>query len=286
MSEHDHTVKISLEFRCRPATRTRMFSPCPSSDAQPGAYTMALPGTLPSPNRQAIELALRLALAVGAAVAPISHWVREHDFDPRLPKGYRITQRESPLARGGAIEVDGRPLRFTRIVLSEDVGELHAGGVDLSRAGAPLIELISEPMRMGDGPASAAGYLRALATIVRDANICEDVVAADALRCAAHVSLCPKGQERGATRGSIDDVVSGVSLERAIAAEIQRQTALHERGPIVLHDDGTDREKTLVDEHGSYLPEPDLPPLRIDAATLERVRAELARCAASRSLGV
>ncbi len=262
MTTREHTVTIGLEFRCRLATRTRLFSPCATASAsQVDAYTLALPGTLPALNRQAVELAIRLALALGAEIAPVSRWVRKHAFDPSLPKGYQITQRESPLARGGAIEVAGRALRLTSIRLSEDVGELRPGAIDFSRAGAPLLELAGESMIMRAAPEDAPAYLRALQAIVRATGVA-DTDTPGALQCDAHVSLWPKGQEGSGARCTIAGLGSGPALERAIAAEIRRQAALLDQGLVVA---------SLTPEADRlYLPEPDLPPLHIDAAWIRR----------------
>lgn len=255
---------VGLEFRCRLATRTKLFSPCPST--QVDAHTLALPGTLPTLNRRAVDLALRLSLALGAEIQPVSRWVRRHYFAPTLPKGYQICQLESPLARGGAIEVDGRALGLAGIHLAEDVGELGPGGVDLTRSGAPLLEVIGEATVLRTGPAEASACLRALKAIVRASRVADPDLPG-ALRCDAHVSLCPKGQEGAGLCCAIRDLGSGRVLEQAIAAEIRRQAALLDRGLTVV-------SMTAEADH-LYLPEPDLPPLRIDAAWIERARAEL-----------
>ncbi|MBA3547246.1 MAG: hypothetical protein H0T76_12235 [Nannocystis sp.] len=271
MNMREHTVTIGLEFRCRLATRTRLFSPCAMAmsaapDSQVDAYTLALPGTLPALNRQAVELAIRLALALGAAIAPVSRWVRRHAFDPSLPKGYQTTQGEAPLARGGTIEVAGRALRLTSIRLAEHAGELRNGSVDFSRAGAPLLELAGESMIMRAAPEEASAYLRALQAIVRATGVADSDMPG-ALRCDAHVSLWPKGQEGSGARCTVADLGSGPALERAIAAEIQRQAALLDQGLVVA--------SMTPEANHLYLPEPDLPPLRIDAAWIERARAGL-----------
>ena len=282
------TVMVGLEFRCRLATRSKLFSPCPSAieatpDSQVDAHTLALPGTLPTLNRQAVGLAIRLALALDAEIEPVSRWVRKHYFAPTLAKGYQITQRESPLARGGTIEVAGRALGLTSIYLAEDVGELRAGVVDLSRAGAPLLELAGEPMIMRATAEEASAFLRALQTIIRASRVA-DIDMPGALRCDAHVSLWPKGQDEPGTHCTIKDVESGPALEQAIAAEVLRQTALLDQGMAVaaltLGYDAADDRLWVCGDHPSatqccYLPEPDLPPLRIDTAWIERARAEL-----------
>ena len=288
MSVRGATVKVGLEFRCRLATRTKLFSPCPSAicaapDSQVDAYTLALPGTLPTLNRQAVGLAIRLALALGAEIEPVSRWVRKHYFAPILPKGYQITQLESPLARGGTIEVAGRALGLTSIRLAEDVGELRPGVVDLTRAGAPLLELVGESMIMRATPEEASAYLRALQAIVRASRVA-DSDRPGALRCDAHISLWPKGQDEPGTRCTIKDLESGPALEQAIAAEVRRQAALIDQGMAVTamtlgYDAADDRLWVCSDQtpatHCCYLPEPDLPPLRIDTAWIERTRAEL-----------
>lgn len=285
-------VTVALEFRCRLATRTRLFSPCPTprgvaAGSQVDAYTLALPGTLPALNRQAVDLALRLALALGAQIEPISHWVREHGLDLTLPKGYRITQLESPLARGGGIAVAGRRLGLTSIRLTEDVGAQRSGRVDLDHAGAPLLEIVGEAMIMRAAPEQASAYLRALQAIVRASRVA-DADTPGALRCDAHVSLCPKGQGGPGTRCTIRDLRSGRALARAIAAEIQRQGGILARGQpvasmVLAYDAIEDRlsgpSARSPETEPLYLPEPDLPPLRIDEARVEDARRALCACA-------
>lgn len=284
----EHAVTIGLEFRCRLATRTGLFSACPSAMGAPGsqadAYTLALPGTLPTLNRQAVDRALRLALALGAAIEPLSRWVRKHHFDPTLPKGYQLTQLESPLARGGTITIAGRSLTLTSIRLAEEPGALRSGRVDLDHAGAPLLEIVAASMRMHAAPEEAPAYLRALRAIVRASRVA-DADMPGHLRCDAHVSIWPKGQGGAGAPCTIRDLRSGAVLARAIAAEIRRQTVIVERGEPVAsmfftYDAIDDRSRVLREQSAKadplYLPEPDLPPLRVDAAWVERLRGVVA----------
>ena len=297
MSVEAWTPRIGLEVHCQLATRTKLFSACPTRFGAPAntlidAYTLALPGALPVVNVHAVELAIRLALAVGADVRPISRWARKHYFYPDLPKGYQISQGDEPLARGGSIDVAGRALALTRIHLEEDAGALqHAGErslIDLNRAGAPLVEIVGEPVITS--PAEAAAYLRELRAIVRALDVSRADMEAGSLRCDANVSICRPGQVAG-TRCEIKNLNSFRFLEAAITAEIRRQTQLLSAGqavtPVTLrYDAARDRVEVMRAKESAaeyhYLPEPDLPPLRIDAAWIDRVRAALPELPAAR----
>lgn len=281
-----HVVTIGLTFRCRLATRTRMFSPCPTHPTTAlDAYTLAYPGTLPTPNRRAIDLAMRLALALGAEVAPISRWVRKHFFDPGLPKGYQITQHCEPLARGGRLAIDGRCLELTQLHLSEDLGVLRNRSpaarhrLHLEHAGASLVEIVTAPMPLRTGLAEASVWLREMQAILSASAVASPDTGA--LRCDATISLRPTGPIGTVTHCTIREITSAHVLERAIAAEIQRQAELMDSGGTVaprtfVLDPATDGPPRLSGhEAPRYLPEPDLPPLQIDSAWIERVRAEL-----------
>ena len=268
MRVHGYEVTVGLDFRCRLPTRTKLFSPGPTSfgaasNAEVDGYTLATPGSLPALNRRAVELAIRLVLVLGAEIEPISRWVRKHYFDRTLPKGYQVTQLASPLARAGVIEAAGRRLGLTAIRLAEDVGELRHGSLDLNRAGAPLLEIIGEPLLLRHGPEEASAFLRALHELVEASRIFSSDLPTGALRCDVHISL--GSPERPTHRAcSIRDLASCAAMEAAIAAEIRRQMA--RLGPSTAIEPDADC---------CYLPEPDVPPLRIDPAWIERVRAEL-----------
>ena len=287
-------VTIGLEVHCQLATRTKMFSACPfhfgaSPNTLTDAYTLALPGSLPVANREAIELGLRLALALGAEVAPRSVWARKHYFYPDLPKGYQITQADPPLARGGSIEVaPGRRVGLLRIHLEEDAGKLvHPADpavslVDFNRAGAPLLEVVGEPTIAS--PAEAAAFLRQLRAIVRALGISAADMQEGTLRCDANVSLRAQASDGLGARCEVKNLNSFKFLERALAAEIRRQTRILADGGVVTpatlrYDVPQDRTVVMRSKESAaeyrYLPEPDLPPLEVDAAWIARVRAAL-----------
>ncbi len=297
---------IGLEVHCQLETASKLFSPCPVEIGAPpntrtDAYTWGLPGTLPVPNERAVRFAIALALATGCAVAPRSRFARKHYFYPDLPKGYQITQADHPYATGGSIEVpgattaDGAPVRvrLQRIHLEEDAGKtIHSGGrslVDYNRAGAPLVEIVSEPdLRSAE---HAAAYVRELRTIVRTLGISRANMEEGTLRCDANVSLRRPGETELGTRCEIKNVNSFRFLARAIEAEIRRQADLLERGePVVRatlgYDGERDRLRVMRTKEDAadyrYLPDPDLPPLAIDAAWIEDVRRSMPELPAAR----
>ncbi|HLT38196.1 MAG TPA: Asp-tRNA(Asn)/Glu-tRNA(Gln) amidotransferase subunit GatB [Enhygromyxa sp.] len=284
---------IGLEVHCQLATRTKMFTACgyaigAEPNTQIDAYTLGLPGTLPVPNREAIEFALRLALAVHCEIQPISRWARKHYFYPDLPKGYQITQADQPYARGGYIEISGKRIPLQRIHIEEDAGKnVHlADGdvslIDYNRAGAPLVEIVSLPELRS--AAEAADYMRELRTIVRYLGVSEANMEEGTLRCDANVSLRRPGVAELGTRCEIKNLNSFKFLEAAINAEIRRQADLLDRGePVVQstlsYDTVRDRTKIMRTKEAAadyrYFPEPDLPPLAIDEAMIAEARARL-----------
>jgi aspartyl-tRNA(Asn)/glutamyl-tRNA(Gln) amidotransferase subunit B len=286
----ERVAAIGLEVHCRLRTRTKMFSACPQGfgaapNRQVDAYTLGLPGSLPTVNARAVELAIRFALAVGAEVAAVSRWDRKHYFYPDLPKGYQITQAAEPYARGGAIAVGDREVPLLRIHLEEDAGKsVHDGDeslVDFNRAGAPLLEVVGAPALTS--PAEAAAWLRELRALVRALAVSDADMEEGSLRCDANVSLAPPGAPLG-VRCEIKNVNSFRALERAIAAEIRRQSEILGAGgevvPTTLRwDADAGRVAVLRAKEAAadyrYLPEPDLPPLRIDRAWVDRVRDAL-----------
>ena len=282
---------IGLEVHCQLATHTKMFSACPLAIGAPpntmiDPYTLGLPGTLPSTNAQAVRDAVALALALGCAIQRTSRFARKHYFYPDLPKGYQITQADRPYALGGAVEIPGVRMRLHHVHLEEDAGKnIHVPGedvslVDYTRAGAPLREIVGEPdLRTA---ADAAACLRELRAIVRTLGISAANMEEGTLRCDANVSLRPAGTEAFGTRCEIKNLNSFRFLERAIEAEIRRQTDLLEAGmPVVMatlsfdSDRGITRIMRTKEAAADYryLPEPDLPPLVIDEALIAAVRA-------------
>jgi aspartyl-tRNA(Asn)/glutamyl-tRNA(Gln) amidotransferase subunit B len=287
----DYEVVIGLEVHCQLQTATKMFSACPVSigaepNTQIDAYTLGLPGTLPVPNRRAVEFALRLALAVGCEIQPRSRWARKHYFYPDLPKGYQITQSDQPYATGGEIELATKRIPLQRIHIEEDAGKnTHAGDeslVDYNRAGAPLVEIVSLPALRS--AAEAADYMRELRTLVRYLGISEANMEEGTLRCDANVSLRPRGSSEYGVRCEIKNLNSFKFLEAAIEAEVRRQRDLLERGEPVIqstlsYDSARDRTKVMRTKEEAadyrYFPEPDMPPLCVDDAWVESIRAAL-----------
>jgi aspartyl-tRNA(Asn)/glutamyl-tRNA(Gln) amidotransferase subunit B len=302
MAVSDYEVVIGLEVHCQLATVTKMFTPCayavgaePNTQIDP--YTLGLPGTLPVPNRAAVDHALRLALAVHCEIQPVSRWARKHYFYPDLPKGYQITQADQPYACGGYVEVPDhsapegaslatRKIPLQRIHIEEDAGknvhDAELSLIDYNRAGAPLVEIVSLPELRS--AAEAADYLRELRTIVRYLGVSEANMEEGTLRCDANVSLRRKGAAALGTRCEIKNLNSFKFLEAAINAEIRRQADLLDRGEAIVqstmsYDPGRDQTKVMRSKEDAadyrYFPEPDMPPLRIDAAWVEAARATL-----------
>jgi aspartyl-tRNA(Asn)/glutamyl-tRNA(Gln) amidotransferase subunit B len=289
-------VVIGLETHAQLSTRSKIFSgtgtqfgAAPNTQASP--VDLALPGTLPVMNRGAVERAIRFGLAVGAKVAPVSIFARKNYFYPDLPKGYQISQYETPVVQGGTVEffVDGarHVVNLTRAHLEEDAGkslhEDYAGqtGIDLNRAGTPLLEIVTEPdMRSS---LEAVEYARALHSLVVWLGICDGNMAEGSFRCDANVSVRKPGTPLG-TRREIKNLNSFKFLQQAIDAEIQWQIDQIEDGETVQQatvlfnpERGeTKAMRSKEDAHDyRYFPDPDLPPLVIAAEWVERVRADM-----------
>jgi aspartyl-tRNA(Asn)/glutamyl-tRNA(Gln) amidotransferase subunit B len=251
-----------------------------------------MPGVLPVLNRRVVDYTLRMALATGCTIAPESRFARKNYFYPDLPKGYQISQYELPIAEHGgiAIEVDGRPchVRIRRIHMEEDAGKLShdphrpVSRVDLNRTGVPLIEVVSEPDI--DSPAAAGAYLRKLRAIVRYLGICDGNLEEGSFRCDANVSIRPRGANGLGTRTELKNLNSFRFVEKAIEYEINRQKeVLLEGGAIVqetrLWDSARNQTFSMRGKEEAhdyrYFPDPDLLPLVIDPAWIERVRQSL-----------
>ncbi len=298
---------IGLEVHAQLKTDSKLFSSAPRDfGAEPNTRTtevdLGLPGVLPVLNERAVELAVRAALALGCEVQPISIFARKHYFYPDLPKGYQISQYEQPLALGGGvpIELDGveRRIPLTRIHMEEDAGKsIHdpavtGGGathVDLNRAGVGLIEIVSEPELQT--PDEAGAYLRSLRSILRHADVSDGDMEKGNFRCDANVSVRRAGDEKLGTRTELKNLNSFRFVEKAIAAEIERQVDLLEDGGAVVQetrawDDRAGRTTVMRGKEQAadyrYFPEPDLPPLRIEPAWLEEVRKALPELPAQR----
>ena len=289
-------VVIGLETHTQLATHSKIFSGSstrfgaePNTQASP--VDLALPGSLPVMNRQAVERAIQFGLAVGATVAPVSIFARKNYFYPDLPKGYQISQYETPVVQGGRVEFFVGDVRhsvaLTRAHLEEDAGkslhEDYAGqtGIDLNRAGTPLLEIVTEPdMRSSR---EAVEYARALHTLVVWLGICDGNMQEGSFRCDANVSVRRPGAEYG-TRREIKNLNSFKFMQQAIDYEIQWQIDLIEDGgkvhqATVLFDSDTGQTRAMRSKEEAhdyrYFPDPDLPPLVIAPEWIERVRAQL-----------
>ncbi len=294
MSLHDYELVVGLEIHCQLATRSKLFTDCPfDTGGEPNTrvdpFTLGWPGTLPVPNAEAVRLATRLALALDCELQAHSRFARKHYFYPDLPHGYQITQADAPYAKGGAIPfAPGKALPLERIHMESDAGKTTHGvregvsGVDYNRAGAPLVEIVSLPALRS--AKDAAEVLRSLRQLVRWLGVSEGDMEKGSLRCDANVSLRPRGVEALGTRCEIKNLNSFKFLEAAIGAEARRQADLLDRGEAVVQSTmayEVDADRTWVmrskEDAADYLyfPEPDLPPLRLEAAWLDAQREAL-----------
>ena len=292
----DFEVVIGLETHAQLSTASKIFSGASTAfgaapNTQACAVDLALPGTLPVLNRGAVERAIRFGLAVGAKVAPQSIFARKNYFYPDLPKGYQISQYEIPVVQGGQVDfvLDGarRLVRLTRAHLEEDAGKsLHEDfhgrtGIDLNRAGTPLLEIVTEPdMRSS---AEAVEYAKALHTLVVWLGICDGNMQEGSFRCDANVSVRRPGEPLG-TRREIKNLNSFRFLQQAIDFEVQWQIdriedglAIEQATVLFNPDTGETRAmRTKEDAHDyRYFPDPDLPPLVIAPEWIERVRSSM-----------
>ncbi|MBX9811938.1 MAG: Asp-tRNA(Asn)/Glu-tRNA(Gln) amidotransferase subunit GatB [Burkholderiales bacterium] len=290
-------VVIGLETHAQLSTRSKIFSGAAtafgaSPNAQACAVDIALPGVLPVLNRGAVERAIRFGLAVGARINRRSIFARKNYFYPDLPKGYQISQYEIPIIEGGGIDivVDGgeKTVRLTRAHLEEDAGKsLHedfhgATGIDLNRAGTPLLEIVTEPdMRSS---AEAVAYAKALHALVRWIDICDGNMQEGSFRCDANVSVRPAGSDKLGTRAEIKNLNSFRFLERAIEFEVRRQIEVIEDGGAIVQEtrlydpdrDETRPMRSKEDAHDyRYFPDPDLLPLEVSERWIGEVRAAM-----------
>ena len=294
-------VVIGLETHTQLTTQTKIFSGSPTQfGAAPNTQTspvdLALPGALPVMNRGAVERAIQFGLAIGATIAPHSVFARKNYFYPDLPKGYQISQMDLPIVQGGrvsfAMEVDGkteiRSVQLTRAHLEEDAGKsLHEDyqgmtGIDLNRAGTPLLEIVTEPdMRSAT---EAVAYAKALHTLVTWIGICDGNMQEGSFRCDANVSVRPVGQIEYGTRCEIKNLNSFRFMEDAINYEVRRQIELIEYGGRVvqatrLYDPDKKETREMRSKENAhdyrYFPDPDLPPLVVSAEWIARVQAAM-----------
>jgi aspartyl-tRNA(Asn)/glutamyl-tRNA(Gln) amidotransferase subunit B len=292
---------IGLEVHAELATRSKMFCSCPVVDSTRSRPNVAvcpvcsgLPGVLPVVNRQAVELALRVALALGCEVQHTSIFARKNYFYPDLPKGYQISQYEYPLALNGRLPIETssgrREIRIRRVHLEEDTGKLtHVHKeeqdyslVDLNRAGVPLLEIVSEPDL--HSAAEVRAYALALRAVLRYVGASSGDMEKGALRIEPNISVRPAGSQALGTRVEIKNLASFRVLERAVAYQIEQQGLLLDGGGQVSQETlgwdeaagATFSQRSKEEAHDyRYFPEPDLPPLVVESAWVDAVRAAL-----------
>ena len=294
-------VVIGLETHAQLQTQSKIFSGASTRfGAQPNTQAcpvdLALPGVLPVLNRQAVEHAIRFGLAVGAKISPASIFARKNYFYPDLPKGYQISQMEIPVVVGGKVEIlvgdEVKVVELTRAHMEEDAGKsVHeegfigphgepSSGIDLNRAGTPLLEIVTEPVMRS--AAEAVAYAKALHTLVVWLGVCDGNMQEGSFRCDANVSVRPKGQVEFGTRCEIKNLNSFRFLEEAIQYEVRRQIELIEDGGTViqetrLYDPDRQETRSMRSKEDAndyrYFPDPDLLPVVIDDAWIAQVRS-------------
>jgi len=288
---------IGLEVHAQLSTKSKIFSGAATAygavpNTQACAVDLGLPGVLPVLNGEAVRMAVKFGLAIGAQIAPVSVFARKNYFYPDLPKGYQISQYDLPVVGKGhlniLVEDEEKIIGITRAHLEEDAGKsLHEDfhgltGIDLNRAGTPLLEIVSEPdLRSAK---EAVAYLKKLHALVRYLEICDGNMQEGSFRCDANVSVRPRRQKEFGTRTEIKNLNSFRFVEKAINFEIERQIELIESGGKVvqetrLYDSVKDETRSMRGKEEAndyrYFPDPDLLPLKIDAAFIETVRHEL-----------
>ena len=289
---------IGLEIHAQLATRSKIFSGSSTAfgaapNTQANLVDLGYPGVLPVLNGEAVRMAVKFGLAIGANIARRSVFARKNYFYPDLPKGYQISQYERPVVEDGALDIlleDGsrKTVGITRAHLEEDAGKsLHEGlkgytGIDLNRAGTPLLEIVSEPdMRSAR---EAIAYMKKVHTLVRYLEICDGNMQEGSFRCDANVSVRPKGATKFGTRAELKNLNSFRFVEKAINHEVARQIEILEGGGTVvqetrLYDPDRNETRSMRSKEEAndyrYFPDPDLLPLAIDEAFIEEVRKTL-----------
>jgi aspartyl-tRNA(Asn)/glutamyl-tRNA(Gln) amidotransferase subunit B len=294
----DWEVVIGLEVHAQLLTKSKIFSGSSTAyGAAPNTQTslidLGYPGVLPVLNAEAVRMAVCFGLAVDAKIAERSVFARKNYFYPDLPKGYQISQYELPIVANGHLNItleDGSHKRIgiTRAHLEEDAGKsLHEGfdaqsGIDLNRAGTPLLEIVSEPDLRSSK--EAAAYLRKLRTLVQYLGICDGNMQEGSLRCDANVSVRPRGTTEFGTRTELKNLNSIRFVERAINYEVERQIDVIEGGGRIvqetrLYDEGKDETRSMRSKEEAndyrYFPDPDLLPVEIEPAFIERIAQAL-----------
>ena len=289
---------IGLEIHAQLSTQSKIFSASATGfgaepNTQASLVDLGMPGTLPVLNEEAVRMACKFGLAIDAEIAPKNVFARKNYFYPDLPKGYQTSQMDHPIVGKGHLDItleDGTVKRIgiTRAHLEEDAGKsLHEdfhgmSGIDLNRAGTPLLEIVSEPdIRSAK---EAVAYVKAIHALVRYLGICDGNMAEGSLRCDCNVSVRPKGQAEFGTRAEIKNVNSFRFIEKAINHEVQRQIELIEDGGTVvqetrLYDPNKDETRSMRSKEEAndyrYFPCPDLLPVEIDDSFIEEARNSL-----------
>jgi aspartyl-tRNA(Asn)/glutamyl-tRNA(Gln) amidotransferase subunit B len=288
---------IGLEVHTQLATKSKIFSGSSTAfgaapNTQASAVDIALPGVLPVLNKGAVECAIKFGLAIGATLNRVNVFDRKNYFYPDLPKGYQISQLAKPIVEGGALTIQvgdsERTINLTRAHMEEDAGKsLHEdfhgmSGIDLNRAGTPLLEIVSEPEMRSS--AEAVAYARALHTLVTWIGICDGNMQEGSFRVDANVSVRPLGQKEFGTRREIKNLNSFKFLQQAIDYEVRWQIETLEDGgrieqATVLFDPDTGETRMMRSKEDAhdyrYFPDPDLLPVRLDEVWIEQVRATL-----------
>ncbi len=291
-------IVIGLEIHAQLLTKSKIFSGAPTQfgaepNTQACAIDLGMPGVLPVLNKEAVKMAIRFGLGANADIAHKSVFARKNYFYPDLPKGYQISQYEYPIVGKGYIDIkldDGstKRINITRAHLEEDAGKsLHEdfhglSGIDLNRAGTPLLEIVSEPeMRSAK---EAVAYMKTIHTLVQYLEICDGNMQEGSFRCDANVSVRPVGQEKFGTRAELKNINSFRYVERAINYEVERQINLIESGGKViqetrLYDPNKNETRSMRSKEEAndyrYFPDPDLLPVIVTPELIEEIRAEL-----------
>ena len=294
----EYEAVIGLEIHIQLQTESKAFSPdsteygaLPNSQVSP--ISLGHPGTLPKHNLAAIEKAMKMGIALNCDIRGYNRYSRKNYFYADLPKGYQITQFDTPICNGGSVTIrpkgaESKSIRLTRIHMEEDTGksmhdqDLNDTLVDYNRAGTPLIEVVTEPdLRTGD---EAYAFVSEIRRLVRYLEICDGNMEEGSLRCDANISIRPKGEQEFGTKVEVKNMNSISNVKRAIDFEIQRQTEMVEGGGSISQEtrgfNGVNgstfsmRKKEALNDY-RYFPEPDLPPLVVTTEDIERVKADM-----------
>jgi aspartyl-tRNA(Asn)/glutamyl-tRNA(Gln) amidotransferase subunit B len=292
-----YEVVIGLEVHAQLQTQAKIFSTSPTAygaeaNTQASEIDLGMPGVLPVLNQKVVELAILFGLSVNAEINPMSVFARKNYFYPDLPKGYQISQFDQPIVIGGHLDIDAddqvKRIQLTRAHLEEDAGKsIHmsqhkASGIDLNRAGTPLLEIVSEPdMRSAK---EAVAYLKKLHQLVRYIGICDGNMQEGSFRCDVNISLRPFDQTELGTRSEIKNVNSFKYVEQAINFEVERQTDCLERGEKIIQEtrqydpetQATYSMRSKEEAHDyRYFPDPDLLPVHITQAEIDTAKKQL-----------